>query len=53
LQIIGAEVEEVEITPLYGELYSQHAPGFKSENEEILKGIEAVARYTQGRGIFV
>jgi hypothetical protein len=53
LQIIGAEVEEVEMTPLYGELYSQDAPGFKSENQEILKGIESVRRYTQGRGIYV
>jgi hypothetical protein len=53
LQIIGAEVEEVEITPLYGKLYSQDAPAFRSENEKILRGIGEVERHTQGRGIYV
>lgn len=53
MQVIGAEVEEVEITPLYGELYSQDALGFTSENEEILKGVELVKRNTGGKGIYV
>lgn len=53
IQIVGAEVEEVEITPLYGELYSHEAPGFKSENKEILRGIESVQRHTKKKGIYV
>ena len=53
LQVIGAELEETRVTPLYGHLYSQVAPGFVSENEEILCAVDVVSRHTEGRGIWV
>jgi len=53
LQVIGAELEETRVTPLYGHLYSQLAPGFVSENEEILRAVELVSHHTEGRGIWV
>jgi len=53
LQVIGAELEEMRVTPLYGHLYSQLAPGFVSENEEILGAVDTVSRHTEGRGIWV
>jgi hypothetical protein len=52
MEIIGADVEGTQIVPMYGELYSQNAPGHQSENTQILKGIEQVAEQTQKRGIF-
>jgi hypothetical protein len=33
--------------------YSQDAPDFVSENEEILKGVECVREKTEGRGIWM
>lgn len=53
VRVIGAEVEKVKIIPLYEHLYSQKAPDFVSENEEILKAAECVRRSTQHRGIWV
>jgi hypothetical protein len=53
VQVIGAELDEVRVTPLYHHLYSQVAPGFVSENEEILGAVELISRHTQGRGIWV
>jgi len=53
LRVIGAELDEVRVTPLYHHLYSQVAPGFVSENEEILRAVELIGRHTQGRGIWV
>jgi len=53
LQVIGAELDEVKVTPLYHHLYSQVAPGFVSENEEILGAVDIISQYTQGRGIWV
>jgi hypothetical protein len=56
-QVIGTEnrveAEETAITPLYGELYSQAAPEFKSENHEILRAIQQVSTATEKRGIWV
>lgn len=52
-QVIGAERDRNEIVPLYQSLYSQDAPDFVSENEEILKAISLVNNYTAGRGIWV
>jgi hypothetical protein len=56
-QVIGTEnrVEEeaTAITPLYGELYSQEAPDFVSENREILRAIQEVSAATASRGIWV
>jgi hypothetical protein len=53
LQVIGAELDEVKVTPLYHRLYSHVAPGFESENSEILKCVDGVRRHTAGRGIWV
>jgi hypothetical protein len=53
LQVIGAELDEVRVTPLYHHLYSHVAPGFVSENEEILMCVETVSSHTGGRGIWV
>jgi len=51
LEIVGADVEGDQITPLYGELYSHEAPGFASENDQLLKAVERVTAMTFGRGI--
>jgi hypothetical protein len=53
MKVIGAEVEKGKIVPLYEHLYSQDAPDFVSENEEILKGVECVREKTDDRGIWV
>jgi len=53
MKVIGAEVEKGKIIPLYEHLYSQDAPDFVSENEEILKGVECLRKKTEGRGIWV
>ncbi len=52
-QVIAAEVDSIEITPLYSDLYSQNAPEFKSENDEIIKAIEMVSRQSSNRGIWI
>jgi hypothetical protein len=53
LQIVGTESEGVHITPLLHRLYSQKAPGFGSENDEILAGVRTVHSATSGKGIYV
>ena len=50
-QIVAAHPCEDNITPLYGELYSQNAEGFHSENAQILKAVNTVAKATERRGI--
>ena len=40
------------IVPLYGELYSQAAEGFESENAVLLRAIERVSQATGGRGLW-
>jgi hypothetical protein len=52
-QVVAARRGSPEVLPLYQELYSQKAPDFDSENEEILKAIETVSRGTGGRGTWV
>lgn len=52
-QVVGARRGSAQVLPLYQELYSQKAPDFVSENEEILKAVEAVSQATGGRGIWV
>ena len=37
MEVVGCELEGKRITPLYQSLYSADAPGFLSENDEILK----------------
>ncbi len=39
--------------PLFHELYSQEAPGFKSENAQITGAIDMVTEYCDNRGIWV
>lgn len=51
--VIGAEVGEVALTPLYSRLFSQAGPDFRSENAEICKAISIVSKHTEKRGIWV
>ena len=53
LKVIGAELDEVKVTPLYGRLYSHIAPDFKSENTEIIRALDMVSSHTEKRGIWV
>jgi hypothetical protein len=53
LHIIGCEVGSNGMVPLYQRLWSADAPDFTSENDEILRGIDAVAAHVGHRGIFV
>ena len=52
-QVIGVENEDNAILPLYAALYSQKAPDFVSENEEILTAVRTVAAACHGRGVWV
>jgi len=51
--VIGIEVGERLLTPLYSRLYSQAGPDFQSENAEIRKAIPFVSVHTERRGIWV
>jgi hypothetical protein len=53
VQVVGAEVQTVKVVPVYERLYSQNAPDFVSENEEILRAVRCVRTRTQERGIWV
>lgn len=53
IQVIGAELGKREVLPLYKELYSQEAPGFKSENTQIINTIDMVSEHTGDKGIWV
>jgi hypothetical protein len=53
LMVVAVHRGERQIVPLYQELYSQRAPGFESENEEIMRAIRTVAGATGGRGLWV
>lgn len=53
LHIIGAEVDSSAMTPLYQRLWSAEAPHFVSENEEILRSIDAVMKHVGRRGLWV
>jgi len=48
----GADVEGQDLISLYGELYSQEAIGFLSENRQILGAIDRVTEGTGTRGIW-
>lgn len=52
-EVVGAEVGSAQITPLAQRLWSQEAPDFVSENEQILELVDAVLRQTERRGILV
>ena len=52
-EVVGCEVGSNEITPLAQELWSQDAPDFKSDNDQILSLVKRVRESTNGRGIIV
>jgi len=52
LHVIGASVGGSRMVPLYQSLWSSKADGFVSENEEILRAVDAVRHHTP-RGIWV
>jgi hypothetical protein len=52
MEVVGADVEGEELVPLYGELYSQDAKGFVSENAQIMKAVDAVASHVDRKGIW-
>jgi hypothetical protein len=49
--VVGTEVDGSSIVPLVGRLYSAEAPGFQSENHEILTVVDLVARAVKKRGL--
>lgn len=51
--VVGCEVGSNEITPLAQELWSQNAPDFTSENEQILSLVKRVRQATDYQGILV
>ena len=53
INIVGVESEGQEIVPLILRLYSQDAPDFLSENDEILSAIKSVRDAAGDRGIWV
>jgi hypothetical protein len=52
-QVIATNPDSNEIVPMYFSLYSQASPDFISENEEILKAINHISKYTVNKGIWV
>jgi hypothetical protein len=52
-QVVGVDCGGQEITALVNHLWSQGAPGFISENDELLACVDRVRKATQGRGIWV
>ena len=52
-QVIAAELEGKKFVPLWSSLYSPEAPGFTSENEEILCALRSIHGAGDGRGVFV
>jgi hypothetical protein len=51
--VVATEVQGSKIVPLVGRLYSAEAPGFVSENRELLRVMERVAGAVKKRGIWV
>lgn len=52
-QVVGVENGDSAIVPLYSALYSQRAPDFVFENEEIKTALGEVAAACGGRGVWV
>jgi len=52
-QIIAAEVGSDQITPLHFSLYSQAAPEFAGENNQILNAMDQVGEALDNKGIWV
>lgn len=51
--VIGCESNSRRMTPLHQSLWSAEAPGFESENFEILNAVDTVRKETTDRGIWV
>lgn len=51
--VVGTEVEGSTLVPMVGRLYSAEAPGFVSENHEILTVVDMVAGAVKKRGVWV
>jgi hypothetical protein len=51
IDVLGAEVEGEDLIPLYGELYSQEARDFRSENRQILNAIDRAMEGIGSKGI--
>lgn len=51
--VMGAQVDADGVIPLYQRLYSAKAPDFESENEEILRAMDAVGAHVGQRGLWV
>jgi len=47
LEVIGADVYDEHLLPLYSKLYSPNADGFESENKQILEAIDTVNSYAK------
>ncbi len=52
LDVLGADVEGEDLIPLYGELYSQEANDFRSENRQILNAMDRVMEGIGQKGIW-
>jgi len=53
IYVVGCEVGSKQIVPLYHRLFSYTAPDFVSENDEILRAVDAVMKHVGERGIWV
>jgi len=53
LHVIGTEVDSSTMVPLYQRLWSCEAPGFTSENDEILRAVDTVRAHVGKRGLWV
>jgi hypothetical protein len=53
LSVIGAEAEKTSLVPLYGSLWSQKSPDYRSENLELRRAIQRVSLATEKKGIWV
>jgi len=53
INVIATQLNSHHIIPVYHGLYSQNAPGFESENDEMLDAIDHISQYTSNRGIWV
>jgi hypothetical protein len=51
--VVATEVDGSTVVPLVGRLYSAEAPGFVSENRELLTVMDMVAEATKKRGLWV
>jgi len=52
IDVLGANVEGEDLIPLYGELYSQEANNFRSENRQILNAVDCVMEGIGQKGIW-